>query len=904
MSSSLAMKDRFQESERKFGIRFNWNVLASTRLEESRLVCPTGCLYRPFFDADLPAPNGTKPEIMKVTGFPEKCSHCGTLLNRYSGVDKLNAMWRCNMCNSKNFFAGHGNESRRANEDSDIQGSHNGFEVIEYHLPDEITDSLDQDLAFAYIFIIDRYENIDNADKSKSSFRSLVQSIESALQRLPDGCLVGIISFDEAVYLHQPLDHNTTIEVSATDIMKEGTSAGKGSQWFDFNLIGVIYRKLGLTGVVADKWQNSQHLIKNLLIKLDSASRMTVIRELNDLKPKLTRNFKPVRVTGLAILVTSVLLSVSYKNFIGKSILFTSGPCTVDPGRVHSLSAKSPMRSHNAMNDIENVYTPEALKFYTAMAYVANGYSFKDAFDVITTSSKKITDILQPKERPRWSFDLFACSLDQSGIFEMKPLAQNTTGQIFLSETFFDVQFKEMLLKSIFNVLEKKYAFRGNLSVFTSDHLKVSRLISSGCNVASTFQSEKSSDKHSDFISDIVDRFDSTMKKREFTNNLSLNFLDSADTVAVFFHLNTYGSTSQVSTSSPKDAYIQFQIKYLDMSTRSWKIRQTTIQMATTMKILSFLRGSAGGDLKLVNETSHLMKERRLLESFDQKTWLILLVRLLLEKADTNIGYTDFKSIIGIFDNSVAQLIQRFKKPLKGPSHFHSIHFKTSTEDDNLLFHENFNELITYAFQIRRNPDLFSIFNTSPDETAFHHSWFLRADPNSSNLIMRPRLYLLGQTGNVEQEFPLETKYVIGKYGCFFILDCFFHIIIYKAFDPATGIGKLSLHHSRNERSNDEDLDIPMKFLSNHLSCYNRSLTPKVIISQTNHAQSRYLFSRLASEDPFEQVPQTGNSGHNSILKSLRNLFVSNSSDLTEHEQSVDRYYQYIYSLVQKFESE
>lgn len=898
------MEERFQENERKFGIRFNWNILASTRLEESRLVCPTGCLYRPFFDADISAFNGTKPEIMKVTGFPEKCSHCGSFLNRYSGVDKVNAMWRCNMCNSKNFFVGHVSDSRRTNEDSDAQGPHSGFEVIEYDLPDEITDSLDHDLAFAYIFIIDRYENIDNSDKLKTSFRSLVQSIENALQKLPDGCLVGLASFDEVVHLHQPLDHDPSIEVSTTDIMKEGALAGKGSQWFDFNLIEVIYRKLGLTGVVADKWQNSDLLIKNFLIKLDSASRKSLKCELNNLKPKLTQDFKPFRATGLAILVTSVLLSVSYKNFIGKSILFTSGPCTVDPGMVHSLSAKSPMRSHNVMNDIESAYTPNALRFYTAMAYVANGYSFKDAFDVVTTSSKKVTDILQPKEKPRWSFDLFACSLDQSGIFEMKPLAQNTTGKIFLSETFFDVQFKKMLVKSILNVWEKEYAFRGNLSVFTSDQLKVSRFISSGCNIASTFQSEKSSDKHNDFISDIVDIFDSTMKKREFTNNLSLNLVDSADTVAIFFHLNRYGSTSRVSMSSPKDAYIQFQVKYLDMNTKTWKVRQTTVKMATTMKLLSSLRGNAGGNLKLVNETSYLIKERRLLESFDQKTWLILLVRLSLEKADTNIGYTDFKSIIGLFDNSVAQLIERFKKPLKGSTHFDSIRRKISTEDDNLLFHENFNELITYAFQIRRNPDLFSVFNTSPDETAFHHSWFLRADFDSSSLIMRPRLYLLGRTGDVEQEFPLETKYVAGKYGCFFILDCFFHIIIYKAYDPATGIGKLNLHHSRNERLNDEDLDIPMKFLQNHLFCYDRIFTPKVIISQTNHSQSRYLFSRLTSEDPFEQMPPSGNSGHNSILKSLRNFFASNSSDLKAYDQSMSSYYQHIYSLVQKFGSE
>lgn len=898
------MEERFQENERKFGIRFNWNILASTKLEESRLICPIGCLYRPFFDADKSVSNGTKPEIMKVTGFPEKCSHCGSFLNGYSGVDKVNAMWRCNMCESKNFFAGHGNDSRRTNEDSDAQGPHSGFEVIEYNLPNEITDSLDQDLAFAYIFIIDRYENIDNSDKLKSSFWSLVQSIENALQKLPDGCLVGLVSFDEAVHVHQPLDHSHSIDISATDIVKEGALAGKGLQWFDLNHIQVIYRKLGLTGVVADKWQNSQHLIKNLLIKLDSASRKSLIRELKDLKPKLTREFKPTRATGLAILVTSVLLSGSYKNFIGKSILFTSGPCTVDPGMVHSLSSKSPMRSHNAMNDIENAYTPDALKFYTAMAYVANGYSFKDAFDVVTTSSKKVTDILQPKERPRWSFDLFACSLDQSGIFEMKPLAQNTTGQIFLSETFFDVQFEEMLLKSISDVREKEYVFRGNLSVFTSDQLKVSRFISSGCNVASTFQSEKSRDKHSDFISDIVDIFDSTMKKREFTNNLSLNFLDSAETVAIFFHLNTHGSSSQVSTSSSKDAYIQFQVKYLDMNTKSWKVRQTTIKMATTMKILSSLKGNAGGNLKLVNETSHLIKERRLLESFDQKTWLVLLVRLLLEKADTNIGYTDFKSIISHFDNSVAQLIQRFKKPLKGPSDFDSIRRKVSTEDDNLLFHENFNELITYAFQIRRNPDLFSVFNTSPDETAFHHSWFLRADSEFSSLIMRPRLYLLGQTGDVEQEFPLEAKYVAGKYDCFFILDCFFHIVIYKAYDPVTGIGKLNLHHSRNERSNDKDLDIPMKFIQNHLFCHDRIFTPKVIISQTNHSQSRYLFSRLTNEDPFVQMPPSGNSEHNSILKSLRNLFVSKSSDLKAYDQSMSSYYQHIYSLVQKFESE
>jgi hypothetical protein len=97
--------------------------------------------------------------------------------------------------------------------------------------------------------------------------------------------------------------------------------------------------------------------------------------------------------------------------------IFTGGPCTLGPGAVAETELATPMRSHTDLQRGKAPLFKDAEKHYKSLA----------------TRCVQSCHVI----------DIFACSLDQIGLLEMKSCVELTGGLVVLADTFKQSVFKE-----------------------------------------------------------------------------------------------------------------------------------------------------------------------------------------------------------------------------------------------------------------------------------------------------------------------------------------------------------------------------------------------------------------------------------------------------------------------------
>jgi protein transport protein SEC23 len=158
---------------------------------------------------------------------------------------------------------------------------------------------------------------------------------------------------------------------------------------------------------------------------------------------------RPDRCTGAAIAVAVGLLEATHKNKGGRIMVFSGGPPSIGPGMVCSSDLKENIRSHHDIQKGNVPHLKKAKEFYSKVASQAarNGHVI----------------------------DIFACSLDQVGLAEMRVCVERTGGYLVLDDSFtrgvFLNSFQRVFSRDANNDLTM--AFSGELSVSTSRELKV-----------------------------------------------------------------------------------------------------------------------------------------------------------------------------------------------------------------------------------------------------------------------------------------------------------------------------------------------------------------------------------------------------------------------------------------------
>lgn len=800
------------------------------------MLMPLGCLVAPLASQAYNADD------------PIRCSLCLAYMNNFVKFDRTNNMWWCPFCEKRTrlpkLFTIPPQDAPNADIPSQIRPSSHG--TVEYEVNDILAESYREPVV---AYVIDKYQHLEQVQEAE--FEKLKSTISEAIDLLPTNSKVYLVSFDENVEFHS---------TGESPVILPRIYGEK----YDFSR---VLRDLALHNTIRSRFDkaNFQHSPS------EAKSALAAIR------PTLTRDFKPPRSTGTAILCTQILMSHQGTERANINI-FLSGPGTLEPGKI--VSPNEPIRSHHDVSTLKAPHYIAASKFYQALSFVTAGYSMEDA-PLATTNRRRITDFSFDSSK-RGLADIYSGSLDQVGVYEMRHLCKAGSGTITVDESFSLQHFRLALLKNTERMIAA--TVNAQVAVLTSTGLKTINCLSSGTDLPSLYQAEKHHQAHHDKISDLVTRFESSMGKRNFTNRWYIGRMHPDTTLAVFFEMLTEPSATALNADNGiKHIYVQFVTTYT-LDGRQM-MRVTTVKRPTTLYYLSQnIVKLTNGEHRLVNTKSVIIKETKMVESFNAEAAMVLLTRLMLEKIDTLIGYESFDDVVDKIDSVIVRLTKFFggaKVELASASNPYSA-------TTLVTINERLKQLPELSYHLRRNPNLVKIFNRLPDETASGHHVFKAAALQSSLQMIRPTLYKIID-GLLRKVF-LEEESLQTDSPAYFVLDLYFSIIIYYAKGTGTG---LALHNSQNEdivyASPNGELGEVLKVTRSEL-CRERSFTPPVILTQTGHSQARFLLSRLASKEVSQQE-----------TKKSKWWFFNSLPKLIADDVSVDEYTNELLERVKKF---
>ncbi|QWU87291.1 hypothetical protein CA3LBN_001556 [Candidozyma haemuli] len=678
-------------------------------------------------------------------------------------------------------------------------------ESVDYVLPNDISSPIDT-RGPAYLYIVDLYQHIECPEE----FSALKDRLRESISRLPSLASVGLLTFSKDVILHGEKD----VIFSINDFPPD----------YDFSsIIGDKPAIAKILSKIADS--SNTNILKGSKLLQSGFFRTPaeILEKTEHLKPELTRSFKPECASGLALFVASSFLNCARStSLLGRIKLFSSGPCTIGPGKV--VDPTESIRTHDDIANLKAPHFVKAAKFYRALSFVGCGYTFDQANTAAFTTGGSLTNYSVKPTASKFTFDLYFGSLDQVGLYEMCSLSSGTSGIVIFSDSFTRKSFKNKL-EAVSDSISSQDCI---LTVQTSPGLKVSYTLCYGTPYQSSFQSTHLMQYHHERISDTISGFESSMKKRHFTNRWYLG--DLRDHVGcVLFETDP----SYITRTKAKNVFVQFQLDYWDSKLERRVVRTTTLQKPTTTSI--FASGSCRED-KLLNKINESARQKALLANFNPETWITILTRLLISKIDTTLGFESFEEVIELMDVTLMKLTKFFgvmkEEASASNNPFEKLKALYSID-------ENFKTLPIFAYYLRKNPQLVSIFNSSPDETAYFHHIFMGLPAKESCIMIQPRLYEVIEGQRIEK--PLETTSVLkAKDGSCFILDTFQTVILYLHNDN----NRLKLHSSDNddivyERKNEE----VNKFIDiiNDEILQQRSFVPRITLTQKGHSQARFL---------------------------------------------------------------
>lgn len=346
-------------------------------------------------------------------------------------------MWVCNFCFNRNAFP-----AQYAQITEQLQPAELQFTTIDYTI---VRAPMQTPPIFLYV--------IDTC-LDEEELAALKGTIQMSLSLLPPNALVGLITFGRIISLWE-LNENCL-----RSFVFQGSKDYTAKQIQDWLGIYVV------TGQVQPQPQVPQakgqpHAPKNNVSKfLQPISQCEAV--LTDIIEQLNRDLwptgqgkRPIRATGAALSIATSLLEVTYPNCGSRIMLFIGGPCTIGPGIIVDDDLKNTIRTHHDIEKDQAKYMKKAIKHYQALSTRAatNGHTI----------------------------DIYSCSLDQTGLHEMKYCVNSTGGLLVMGDSFdsslFKTSFQRVFIKDENNLF--KMAFNGVLEVKTSRELKVSGTIGS-----------------------------------------------------------------------------------------------------------------------------------------------------------------------------------------------------------------------------------------------------------------------------------------------------------------------------------------------------------------------------------------------------------------------------------------
>jgi protein transport protein SEC23 len=389
--------------------------------------------------------------------------------------------------------------------------------------------------------------------------------------------------------------------------------------------------------------------------------------------------------------------------------------------------------------------------------------------------------------------DMFAGCYDQVGLHEMRHLSGMTSGVIVLADSFNTHIFKQSFLKMFLKDANDHLlmGFNATLEVNTSKELRVSGLIGEAVSCG---------------------KKGSNVGETEIglggTSSWKFCAISPRTTAAVYFELAQQQNTTPVAPGSR--GLIQFLTQYQHSSGQQ-RLRVTTVARHV-------VDGSAP-DIPA---------------SFDQEAAAVLMSRIGVFKSELD----DAPDVLRWLDRMLIRLCQRFAQYRK-------------EDPGSFQLADNFSIYPQFMFHLRRSQFL-TVFNNSPDETAFYRHVFNLEDCNNSLIMIQPPL--MSYTFN-QEPMPVLLDSVSVKPDVILLLDTFFHILIHHG-------STIADWRKANYQDNPEYANF--KLLLEAPAADARALlgdrfpVPRYIDCDQNSSQARFLLAKLNPSTTYMSGMQYG----------------------------------------------
>jgi protein transport protein SEC23 len=750
-------------SEDMFGVRMSFHCWPSSRLEATRCVAPFGALYTPLKRLN---PACAPPTVLPYD--PIRCTSCKAVLNPYCQVDFRSHLWVCPFCLTRNQFPPHYAEN--ISESSLPAELIPQFATCEYELP-----SVPDMGPPCFLFVVDTCVHPDE-------LAELADSLTQALNLLPEDALVGLITYGTNVQVHE-LGFDACSKAYVIRGNRECPPARVAE------LLGCTPR--ATAPGQAQPTSPGQEVLQRFLLPASDAS-FTFESTLEDLRrdPWPVPNDKRVaRATGCALSVATSLLQLAIPRRGARIILFTGGPCTSGPGAVVSRNKEEDMRSHQDLAKKVEVLHKPACEFYAKLAYPQTG----------TPSQQTKTKKGAPPQAINTFHvvDVFACSLDQVGLLEMKELVEATGGLMVLGDSFGQSVFKESL-RRVFNRYPDDspdagtlaMAFGASVEVMTSREFKVSGAIGPVISLC----------KQGPSVSDLE-------VGKGGTTAWSMGGLDPNTTIAIYFDVSNPGTSP---LPEGKRRYIQFLTKYQHSNGRT-RLRSTTL-------CGPWYNAPPVGDGQPPNAG---MAHSPVKMSFDQEAAAVLTARMAVFQSETD----EVGDVLRWVDRSLIRLCTKFADYV--PDQIDS--FRLSPE---------FSLYPQFMFHLRRSQFL-QLFNSSPDEAAYYRYILTRENTTNSLVMIQPTLLSYSFNGP-PQAALLDSESV--RADTILLLDTFFHVVVFHG--ETIGAWREQRYHEQEEHVAFRALlEAPQS--DAQLIMDARFPVPRYIVCDQHKSEARFLMAKL-----------------------------------------------------------
>lgn len=491
---------------------------------------------------------------------------------------------------------------------------------------------------------------------------------------------------------------------------------------------------------------------------------------------------RPQRATGAAVSVAISVLENTFAGLGGRVMVFMGGPCTMGPGLVVTDDLKEALRSHHEIKKELAKHMHVSVKFYEELA-------------------ERVAQNMH-------AVDLFACSLDQIGLLEMKQLAKETGGMIVQADSFEHEIFTKSFAR-IFDTQEAspddmKMGLAGKMEVYTSRDVKVTgaigRMFPIGLTRKFRFLDLTRSPLFGPDMNNMHQNAAACVSDNEVgsgnTNAWRVASIDDNSTYAVFFEV----SRTEKDAMTSQNGMVQFQTSY-QHSNGSRVLRVTTVAH-------TFADPNQGA--------------RALIPGIDQEAAAALIARIAVFKSERE----DIDSL-RLLDSSLINVTKRY-------ADFHKGNAASFQLPEQLALYPQF------MFYLRRGP-LIQVFNNSPDETVFFRYCLLRETVSNCLIMIQPTLdsYTLDNDPEpvILSAHSVDVKNVL-------LLDTFFHVIVHYGTTIATW--RNEGYHNQPEYANLKELLESPKLDAADLM-KDRIPLPIYVETDQRGSQARFL---TASIDP------------------------------------------------------